>query len=191
MGCDIHWFVETRDDEGTWHAAEMPRAYLEQYDGGWWLQYEDSHPIEGDSDDDRRYADYRKLCWRIHRNYRLFDALNGVRCRNLSTGLTAKGRFWYQQGDTEDHSHDIIGRLFGPSLDEFGHHVDWPFNVSDRVKAQMWDDDGHSYCWTQLKNLQDERLAEAGGDSYILLMKFMQELNEDPMHVRALWFYDN
>jgi hypothetical protein len=184
MSCDIHWFVETRDPQHQhiWHAVEVPREALD----GFWTEVLDRE-LQGD---DPEYLEHCKLNWRIEQNYRLFDALNGVRCQSLSTGLTS-GRFWYSMGDTDDHPHDIIGQKYGPNLDEFGHHIDWPMNTSARTRARNWDDDGHSYCWAHLEDLQDERLAQAGRDNYINVIKHMEKLSTGPCSVRALWFYDN
>ena len=191
MGCDIHFFVEHHEHD-RWTAVPMPVAYLKDMDrGGIYLHSYNTAMAEVETDPG--YFQYKTYSWEMWRNYRLFDALNGVRCPGIDSSIGPDGRYRWDYENDGQHVHDVIGQLREPGVHEaFGHHIGWPEDIDEEVtRHQIWDDDGHSYCWGLLDELQDERIAQCGGGHYVTLMRHMAQIDPNPRLVRGLWFYDN
>lgn len=178
MGCDIHIWVERRDG-GPW-------VFVPRFTESW----RDKYPVDTNMTDGLLY---RLGHWYDDRNYRLFDALTGTRCQAMHSGIK-DGKWWYTIDPDYEHTHNIIGELRSPGTDDgLGSSAPWPDDLSPELKA-LREGIEHTPCWATLDELEDERIAKEGGESWIEFIRTLNGLVEDGMSktdVRVLWYYDS
>lgn len=170
MGCDIHFHVERRTDNG-WESASSPASYVQAL-----------RPLLPDWWDDLTGVPE----WDMRRLYDLFDALSGVRC--ATTGRWEPiGRLATDEPKSVvsawvwDHAHALCP---GGLPDDMA-----PETEKDRAK---WEGDAHSDGHGTLRELMDERIAHAGGPQWVLLLSHLTPLAEGDLDsVRGVWWFDN
>jgi len=172
MGCDIHLFIERRH-KGRWVPVNAT-AYEEE------LDYAKPYPWGAWTDPENP-----------------LDEL-------VQSVLPFEERFpTVAQEWAFGRNYDAFGRLSGVRRDEVCYRESngYPEDLSEGVKAALWEDDGHTPThWTleDLDEAHNER--EESNDGYgierisallVEMKRIAQEYNLPPSDVRMVCFYDN
>lgn len=199
MGCDIHFYVEHRNDEGVWEPV-YTRLETCEYCAGTQNSRYDSYCKNCEGDE----RDHDEVTQRCFTGPLALDMHRSPCYCTRSWAPPGQQLVWEEQF-YRGRNYALFGVLSdvrGAPLDGFTEYRGQgiPYDASEAYARVADDGDAHSFTYYTLDQLlacpafQPDYCEGTNKDPYSdfrIVLKRLREIDPDPKRVRAVFFYDN